>query len=139
MMDSKQFRAKRWSAAIMFTDMVSFTALTQQNERLALKLLEEHRKLIRSALNKYKGREVDTVGDGFLVEFISPLDALRCATEIQSVLKDTNAKLPEEQKIWIRIGIHVGDVIHMGEKIAGHAVNVASRIEPLAVPGGICI
>jgi len=123
----------------MFTDMVSFTALTQQNEKLALNLLEEHRKLIRSILNKYKGREVETVGDAFLVEFTSPLDALRCAVEIQSILKDKNTKLPEEKKVWTRIGIHLGDVIHMGEKIAGHAVNVASRIEPLAAPGGICV
>jgi adenylate cyclase len=139
MKDPQQLKSERWLAAIMFTDMVNFTVLTQRNEALAMELLEEHRGLIRALLTKYNGREVDTIGDAFLVEFASSLDAVKCAVEIQSALKEANEKRPEEEKIWIRIGIHLGDVIHMGPKIAGDAVNIASRIEPLAQPGGICV
>jgi adenylate cyclase len=136
---SEQFKGERRLAAIMFTDMVGFTSLTQRNEGLALELLDEQRTLVRSLLAKYKGREVDTIGDGFLLEFASSLEAVNCAVEIQSALKHKNAQRSEEKRIWIRIGIHLGDVIHSGAKVAGDAVNVASRIEPLAPPGGICI
>jgi adenylate cyclase len=139
MLDSKQLEGERRLAAIMFTDMVGFTTLTQRNEVLALELLEEQRKLIRSLLAKFKGREVDVIGDGFLLEFASSLEAVRCAVDIQSALKHTNAKRSEDKRIWIRIGIHLGDIVHNGTKVAGDAVNVASRIEPLAPPGGICI
>ncbi len=134
-----QIESERRLAALMFTDMVSYTALAQRNEALAMELLEEQRSLIRKSLAKHKGREVDTIGDAFLVEFASALDAVRCAIEIQSSLKEANAKRPDEKQIWIRIGIHLGDVIYTGEQVAGDAVNIASRIEPLAYPGGICV
>ncbi len=104
-----------------------------------MELLEEQRSLIRLLLAKYKGREIETIGDAFLVEFASSLEAVRCAVEIQSALNEVNAKRPEEKKIWVRIGIHLGDVIHRGLDVMGDAVNVASRIEPLAYPGGVCI
>jgi TolB-like protein/class 3 adenylate cyclase/Tfp pilus assembly protein PilF len=139
MKDDTQFIGERRLAAIMFTDMVGFTTLTQRNEAHALEILEEQRSLIRSFLEKYHGREVDAIGDGFLVEFASSLDAVNCAVDIQSALKHKNAKLPEEERIWIRIGIHLGDIIRRGTKVVGDAVNVASRIEPLAPSGGICI
>jgi adenylate cyclase len=139
MKDLTQFIGERRLAAIMFTDMVGFTTLTQRNESLALEMLEEHRSLIRSFLEKHHGREVDTIGDGFLVEFASSLDAVNCAVDIQSALKHKNAKLPEERRVWIRIGIHLGDIIRRGTKVVGDAVNIASRIEPLAPSGGICI
>jgi len=139
MKDSGHLKSERWLAAIMFTDMVGFTVLTQQNEALAMDLLEEQRRLVRSFLSRHHGREVDTIGDGFLIEFANSLEAVDCAVEIQSALKEANMNLPEEKQIWIRIGIHLGDVIHTGMKIAGDAVNIASRIEPLAAPGGICI
>jgi len=139
MNDPVQVESERRLAAIMFTDMVGYTALTQRNEALAMELLEEQRRLIRGYLAKYRGREVDTIGDAFLVEFASALDAVRCAIEIQSSFKEANVKRPDGKQIWIRIGIHLGDVIHTGEQVAGDAVNVASRIEPLALPGGICV
>jgi TolB-like protein/Tfp pilus assembly protein PilF len=123
----------------MFTDMVGFTTLAQLDEALAMQLLDEQRGIIRPLLAKYRGREVDTIGDAFLVEFASSLGAVRCAVEIQSVLKELNEKRPEEKRILIRIGIHLGDVIHRGRDVAGDAVNVASRIEPLAPPGGVCV
>jgi adenylate cyclase len=130
---------ERRLAAIMFTDMVGFTALTQRDEALAIQLLDEQRRVIRALLTEYKGREVDMIGDGFLVEFASSLDAFRCAVAIQSALKKWNEGHPAENGVLIRIGIHLGDVIHRGREVSGDAVNIASRIEPLAPPGGICI
>jgi TolB-like protein/Tfp pilus assembly protein PilF len=123
----------------MFTDMVGFTAITQRSEGDAIQLLDEQRRLLRPLLEKHNGREVQVTGDGFLVEFGSSLEAVRCAVEIQSALRELNANRPAEGKILIRIGIHLGDILHRGPDIAGDAVNVASRIEPLAPPGGICV
>jgi len=139
MNDSAQIENERRLAAIMFTDMVGYSALTQRNESLAISLLEEHRKVVRQFLTNHKGREIDTTGDGFLIEFASALDAVRCAVGIQSTFKEMNAQRPDEENIWIRIGIHLGDVIHTGRLVAGDAVNVAARIEPLAPAGGICV
>jgi adenylate cyclase len=131
--------ADRRLAAIMFTDTAGFTDLGQKDEQLMLRLLDEQRSLVRPVLSKHRGREVKTTGDGFLVEFASALDAVRCALEIQSSLKALNHERIEGEQIRVRIGIHLGDVIHQGTDVAGDAVNLASRIEPLALAGGICV
>jgi len=123
----------------MFTDMVNYSALAQRNEELATELLEKQRRLIRPILRKHNGREVKTIGDAFLVEFASALEAVKCAVEIQSDLKRANASSPRARRINVRIGIHLGDVIPRGRDIIGDAVNVASRIETLAAPGEICV
>lgn len=135
----EQAEEVRRLAAIMFTDMVGFTATTQRNEAAALALLDEQRRIVRPLFGKYNGREVKTIGDAFLVEFASSQEAVNCAIEIQSGFKRLNSNRPEERKILIRVGIHLGDVIHRGADVAGDAVNVASRIEPLAPPGGVCV
>jgi adenylate cyclase len=131
--------ASRRLAAIMYTDISGFTALSQRDEALALRLLEEHRLLVRSLLPRYNGREIKTIGDAFLVEFASSLDAVKCAIQIQSGMQAANRGRPDSECIQARIGIHLGDVIHDGTDLAGDAVNVASRIDPLAPPGGLCI
>jgi len=130
---------ERRLAAIMFTDIVGYTTLSQKNEALGMQLLEEHRRLVRPFFQKHNGREVKTIGDAFLVEFVSALEAVRCAFDIQQSMHETNAgRLPEKQ-VQLRIGVHVGDVIHSENDVYGDAVNVASRMEPLAMPGSICV
>jgi len=123
----------------MFTDLVGYSTLVQRNEKDALKLLREHRQVIRSAFRKHDGKEVKTMGDGFLIEFASALHAAKCAIDIQSAFAKRNAGVPEDRQVLVRIGLHLGDVIRQGRDIVGDGVNIASRIEPFAPPGGICI
>ncbi len=125
--------------AIMFTDIVGYTALSQSNERQALQILETHNRLLRSVFQKYHGKEVKMIGDAFLLEFGSALDATNCAVEIQKSLRDYNESAADNWKIKLRIGIHLGDVVHKGKDILGDAVNIAARIQPLSDPGGICV
>jgi TolB-like protein/class 3 adenylate cyclase/Tfp pilus assembly protein PilF len=132
-------QTQRRLAAIMFTDMVGYSALSQKNEVLALELLEEHRKILRSIFLKYAGREIDTAGDSFFVEFISAVDAANCAIDIQTTLLKRNVSVEPEKQIRIRIGLHIGDVVQIGINVHGDGVNIAARLEPLCTPEGVCL
>src|SRR5207248_1411889 len=123
----------------MFTDMVGYTALAQRNEALALELLEEHRRILRLIFPRFNGTEIKTIGDAFLVEFQSALEAAQCALEIQRTLAKRNHDVSSDHRIELRIGIHVGDVVHREGDLYGDGVNIASRIQPVAGIGGICI
>src|SRR6201993_2968692 len=130
---------ERKLAAIMFTDMVGYSALSQRDGKLALELLEEHRQILRKIFPEFNGTEIKTMGDAFLVEFGSALEAAQCAIEIQRTLAKRNADAPAARQIQVRIGIHIGDVVHRGGDVYGDGVNIASRIEQLAGAGGICV
>ena len=123
----------------MFTDIVGYTALGQRNESLSLVLVEEQQNLVRPILNRHGGREVKTIGDGFLLELPSALDAVRCAYDIQRAVREFNISLPEQRRVHLRIGIHLGDVVESKGDILGDTVNIASRVESLAGDGDVCL
>ena len=130
---------QRKLAAIMFTDMVGYSALAQRDDQLAVELLEEHRRLLREIFPRFNGTEIKTIGDAFLVEFSSALEAAQCAIEIQRTLAKRNHDVTSDRRIELKIGIHIGDVIHRDGDVYGDGVNIASRIEQLAGAGGICV
>jgi class 3 adenylate cyclase len=126
-------------AAIMFTDMVNYSSMSHMNEPLAMELLEDHRKMLRPIFAQFDGQEIKTIGDAFMVEFVSVLQAVRSAIEIQRVLLDYNNNADKERNIYLRIGIHIGDVVYQGEDIFGDGVNIAARLQEQADSGGICV
>ena len=119
-------------AAVMFTDIIGYTALMSKDERKALALLKKNRELQKSLAEKHNGEFLKEMGDGTLLCFQSALDAVRCAMEIQQSVKD-------DTDLNLRIGIHTGDIVFKEGDVFGDGVNVASRIEKLAETGGICI
>ncbi len=123
----------------MFTDMVGYSALAQTDEAAALSTLESHNALLRPTFAEFHGREVKTVGDAFLVEFDSALEAAECALAVQKAVHERNATVPEGRRFQVRIGVHVGDVVQADGDVLGDAVNIASRVEPLSEPGGISV
>src|SRR2546421_8935111 len=129
---------QRQLAAIMFTDMVGYSALAQRGQALALELLEEHRQIVRSLFPRFNGTEIKTIGDAFLVEFHSALEAAQCAIEIQRTLAKRNHDVAAARRIEVRIGIHIGDMVQRPDgDVLGDGANIASRIEPLAQAGRI--
>ena len=122
----------RQLAAIMFTDMVGYTALMQEDEELAISNRVRHKQVFEEMVPKFNGKILQYYGDGTLCIFSSALFAVQCAIEIQQQLR----RPPE---IPVRIGIHSGDIVYDAEGIYGDGVNVASRVESLSVPGGIFI
>ena len=131
-------RSRRLSA-IMFTDLVGYSAMAHRDEALAIELLELHRNWVRTILPRYEGREIETIGDAFLIEFGSALAAVECAVMIQARFNEYNEHAPYNRRMQLRIGIHLGDVEHAGDKVMGDGVNIASRIHGMAQPGGICV
>jgi adenylate cyclase len=105
------------------------------HERLKAHLQE----LVNPKIEQHRGRIVKNTGDGFLAEFASVVDAVRCAVEVQCGMAERNEGNPPEKRIEFRVGINLGDVIAEGEDIFGDGVNVAARLETLAEPGRICV
>ena len=133
-------RVERRLAAILAGDVAGYSRLMSADEEGTLRDLKIHRKeLIDPKITEHRGRIVKTTGDGILVEFVSVVDAVRCAVEIQRGMADRNADVPDDKRIQLRIGINVGDIIIDGGDIFGDGVNVAARLETLADPGGILV
>jgi adenylate cyclase len=131
---------ERRLAAVLATDMVGFSRLMEADETGTLARLKTHRiELIDPAITKNRGRIIKTTGDGMLVEFHSVVDAVLCAAEIQRRMAKRNTDVAPARWMQFRIGINLGDVIVDGNDIFGDGVNVASRLEVLAEPGGICV
>jgi adenylate cyclase len=130
---------ERKLAAIFSTDVAGYSRLMGDDEEGTIRTLTAYRALISSLIHQYRGRVVDAPGDNLLAEFASVVDAVRCAVEIQHVLKEKNAELSVHRQMQFRIGINLGDVIVEGERLYGDGVNIAARLESLAIPGGICI
>ena len=131
--------SQREMVAVMFTDVSGYSALAQQNEALALRLLEIKRTIADPVITEYHGHLIKTIGDALMVEFKSALDAARCAATLQQRLYEHNLVVPAEQQISVRIGVHMGDVVRKDGDIFGDTVNIAARVEPQAPPGGIAV
>jgi adenylate cyclase len=130
---------KRRLAAILTADVVGYSRLMAEDEVSTVRTLTAYRSEITTLVRAHNGRVVDFVGDNMLAEFMSALDAVDCAVQIQRALKHHNTKLDPERRMDFRIGLHLGDIMVDGERIYGDGVNVAARLEGLAEPGGICI
>jgi adenylate cyclase len=127
-------------AAILAADVAGYSRLMGADEEGTHERLKAHlAELVQPKIEEHRGRTVKNTGDGFLAEFASVVDALRCATEVQAGMGDRNAAMPTDKRIEFRIGIHQGDIVIEEHDIFGDAVNVAARLESLAQPGGICV
>ena len=127
-------------AAILAADVAGYSRLMGMNEEGTHERLKAHLgELVEPKIGEHRGRTVKNTGDGFLAEFASVVDAVRCAAELQRGMADRNADIPEDKRIAFRVGINLGDVIVEEHDIFGDGVNVAARLEALAEPGGICV
>ena len=129
-------RVERRLAAIVCADVVGYSRLMGADEEKTLAALKSHR---RELIDPHRGRVFKTTGDGVLIEFASVVDAVRCAVVVQRGMEDRNANLQEAERIRLRIGINLGDVMVDEGDMFGDGVNVAARIEALAAPGEICV
>jgi adenylate cyclase len=133
-------RVDRRLAAILAADIAGYSRLMSVDEEGTLRQLKAHRKeLVDPKITEHRGRIVKTTGDGMLVEFVSVVDAVRCAVDVQRGMAERTAQLPPDKRIQFRVGINVGDIIIDGDDIYGDGVNVAARLETLADPGGIMV
>jgi len=130
---------KRKLAAILSADVEGYSRLIGEDEVGTIQTLAEYKEAMTSFIKQHSGRVVDAPGDNLLAEFASAVDAVQCAVKIQWELAERNGNLPEDRKMYFRIGVNVGDVIDKDGLIYGDGVNIAARVEGLAEPGGICI
>ena len=140
MAEMAEDRVDRRLAAIFAGDIAGYSRLMGFDEEGTLRQVKAHRKeLVDPKITEHRGRIVKTTGDGMLVEFVSVVDAVRCAVDIQRGMAERNAEVPTDKRIEFRIGLNVGDIISDANDIYGDGVNVAARLEALADPGGIMV
>src|SRR3954467_10453311 len=134
-------RVERRLAATRAADVVGSSSLMERDEDRTLARLKAHRReFVEPLIAEYQGRVVKLMGDGLLAEFASVVDAARCAVLVQRGMAEREAAVPEAERIRLRIGINLGDVIHEADgDLYGDGVNIASRLEQLAEPGGVVV
>lgn len=133
-------RIQRKLAAIVAADVTGYSRMMAADEPGTIQAVRSlQHDLIQPLTDIHGGRIVKTMGDGFLMEFASIVAAVEAAIKLQGSLETSNKEHPEDKRVLLRIGIHVGDIVVEGLDILGDGVNVAARIEPLAAPGGIAI
>ena len=126
--------------AILAADVAGYSRLMGADEEDTHERLKAHlQKLVNPKIEEHRGRIVKNTGDGFLAEFASVVDAVRCAVEVQRGMAERNAGAPPEKRIEFRVGINLGDVLVEDDDLYGDGVNIAARLVVLAEPGGICI
>ena len=126
-------------STIMFTDIVGYSKMVEKDETHAIKILNEHNQLIETVIRKNNGKIIKHIGDAVFAEFPSSVDAVNSAIHFQNKFKDRNALCRKDDCIVVRAGIHKGEVIEQDNDLFGNAVNLGSRIEGTAPPGGIAI
>lgn len=139
MTDSTVGTIERRLATILCADVANYSKMMAADEERTVRVFRGHREIFESLVVLHRGRIFNTAGDALLVEFNSPVEAVRCATEIQAALRTRNEHLGPDEKMQFRMGINVGDVIIQGGDLLGDGVNVAARIQTATAPGGICI
>ena len=131
---------QRRLAAILAADVVGYSRLMERDEAGTLATLKARRtEVLQPMVSKHWGRIVKLMGDGVLVEFGSAVNAVACGVELQAAMDSANASAAESQRIVLRIGINLGDVMVEGSDLYGDGVNIAARLESLSEPGGLCI
>ena len=130
---------ERRLAAILAADVVGYSRLMGDDEEATLATLNAYREIIDGLVAVHRGRVFGSAGDSVIAEFASPVEAVRCALEMQQELESRNADLAEDRRMRFRIGVNLGDVMAEGDNLFGDGVNVAARLEGLANPGGVCI
>lgn len=136
---SPELKGQRTLAAIIFTDVVSYSALMAAHEEYTLDLVRRDFQIIKQLCQRFEGKVLKTIGDALLMYFPSAVKAVACAKEIQASLAEQARHLAPEDVLFHRIGVHLGDVFFNGSDVMGDGVNVAARLQSEAQPGGICM
>src|SRR5271154_5568492 len=130
---------ERKLATILSADVAGYSRLMAEDEEHTLRTFRGHKEVFEKLVELHRGRVFNTAGDAILAEFGSAVEAVRCATEIQSAWPTRNDQLPESRQVQFRIGVNLGDVMVQGHDLLGDGVNVAARLQSAAAPGGVCI
>ena len=137
--DRQSSVVERKLVTILSADVADYSRLMAEDEEQTLRTFREHSQIFRSLVDMHHGRIFNTAGDALLAEFTSPIEAVRCATDIQAALRTRNDLLPRARQVRFRIGVNLGDVMMQGSDLLGDGVNVAARLQGAVEPGGICI
>ena len=132
-------KVARRLAAILAADIAGYSALMGANEEATVGDLKAHQMVVLPMIGEYRGRVIDTAGDGILAEFGSVVNAVECALAIQKTMAERNTNVQPSRRMQFRMGINLGDLIHDDARVYGDGVNIAARLEAIAEPGGICI